>query len=87
MLSLAVNEVCQGPLRCLLADQVPSGLDGGFVLLSPSDGICLTIEGLGLPGVPLQAYISRVADFAALGETLVDGGHAPAPGPSAVGRQ
>jgi hypothetical protein len=41
VLGVTVNEVCQGPLRCLLADQVPSGLDGRFVLLSPSDGIRL----------------------------------------------
>jgi hypothetical protein len=57
MLGVAVNEVCQGPFRCLLADQVPSSLDAGFVLLGPSDGICLSIEGLGLSWVPFQACI------------------------------
>lgn len=80
VLGVAVNEICQGPLRCLLADQVPSGLDSGFVLLGPSDGIRLPVEGLGLPGVPFQAYIGRVTDFAVLGEALVDSGHVPCSG-------
>jgi len=80
VLGVAVNEVCQSPFRRLLDDQVPSGLGAGFVLLGPPDGVCLPVEGLGLPGVPFQAYISRVADSAVFGEMLVDGGHVLFPG-------
>ena len=71
MLGVAVDQVRQGPFRRFRAEQVTSGLDSGFVLLGPSDGICLPVEGLGLPGVPLQAYISCVADFAVFDEAAL----------------
>lgn len=77
VLGVAVDQVRQGPFRRLWAEQVASGLDGGFVLFCPSDGICLPVEGLGLLWVSLEAYVSRIADSAVLGETLVDGGHVP----------
>jgi hypothetical protein len=64
MLGVAVDQVRQSPFRCFRAEQVASGLDGGFVLLGPSDGICLPVEGLRLFWVSLEAYISRVADSA-----------------------
>jgi hypothetical protein len=66
VLGVAVNEVCQDPLRCLLADQVPSSLDGGFVLLGPPDSVGLPIEDLGLswvgghaPAPALRAAVGR----------------------------
>jgi len=80
MLGVAVDQVLQGPFRSFRAEQIASGLDGSFVLLGPPDGVCLPVEGLGLLWVPFEAYISRVADSAVLGETLVDGGHVPCSG-------
>lgn len=80
MLGVAVDQIRQGPFRRFRAQQVASGLDGGFVLLGPSNGVRLPVEGLGLPGVSFQAYIGRVTDVAVLGETLVDGGHVPCSG-------